>query len=312
MGVLNLFSKREELQAKQGITDVLQYDSLPETFRVQVVHIWMDSLGNGSPSYHLSSQWWGEIYKAYICEKGKFCLTHHQQRPADQCCNYFLKASREDALDLIELTFQSIKRKVSRYDSAQLSYHGGIITTPNEAIAELNHRFMEHGIGYEFAGGELIRKDSQFIHAQAVKPALALMQDAGAGFSGPLQEFLDAHQRYRRGEMEDAIVWAGKSFESTLKAICDARSWRYEKGKATTSDLVAVVLAKGLIPTWLTDHFAGLRKVLETGLANVRNKSAAHGAGATPIPTPEHMARYALNLAASNIVFLIECHNDLP
>jgi hypothetical protein len=48
---------------------------------------------------------------------------------------------------------------------------------PSDAIADLNHRLLEHGVGYQYVSGKIIRIDSQFLHAEVVKPALALLQD---------------------------------------------------------------------------------------------------------------------------------------
>jgi hypothetical protein len=42
----------------------------------------------------------------------------------------------------------------------------------------------------------------------------------------------------------------------------------------------------------------------------VRNKDSGHGSGAKPRELPAHYAAYALHLAASNIVFLIQCHQQ--
>ena len=94
------------------------------------------------------------------------------------------------------------------------------LIAPDAAIAELNQRFRQHRIGYEFATGELIKINSRYIHSQVLRPALQLLQDAGTDFSGPLDEFLKAHEHHRQGNLKDAIHWSLKAFESTLKAIC--------------------------------------------------------------------------------------------
>ena len=57
------------------------------------------------------------------------------------------------------------------------------------AIEELNLRFKEHGVGYQY-DDEIIRVDSALLHAEAVKPALALLRDAK--FKGAEEEFLSA------------------------------------------------------------------------------------------------------------------------
>jgi hypothetical protein len=182
---------------------------------------------------------------------------------------------------------------------------------PDEAIDDLNHRFREHGIGYEFASGEIIRIDSKYVHAEAVRPALQLLHDAGDGFSGPLQEFLEAHERYRKGEHKDAIVSACKAFESTLKAICTVRSWAFDAHKDTAIKLLEIVLANRLVPPYLQQQFTSLRSVLESGVPTVRNKTSGHGQGPTPTVIPAHLVAYTLHLTASNIVFLIEAHKAM-
>ena len=120
-------------------------------------------------------------------------------------------------------------------------------------------------------------------------------------------ELLRAHEHFRQGQIEAAITEACKAFESTMKAICDARNWHYEESKAAVN-LVKVSLANGLIPQYWQEQLGALDKCL-TGLATARNKNAGHGTGSVVRKTPPHLAAYAVHLAASNIVFLIESHN---
>ena len=56
-----------------------------------------------------------------------------------------------------------------------------------------------------------------------------------------------------------------------------------------------------------------LRSVLESGLPTVRNKTkgSGHGQGKELINIPGHLAAYALHLAASNIVLLVEAHKSV-
>ncbi|MDE2740031.1 MAG: hypothetical protein OXI58_00435 [Gemmatimonadota bacterium] len=42
-------------------------------------------------------------------------------------------------------------------------------------VEELNNRFKEHGVGYQFTNGQIICIDSEFIHTEVVKPALKLL-----------------------------------------------------------------------------------------------------------------------------------------
>jgi hypothetical protein len=316
VAIWDLFSTREAHKRKQGQEDVFQYDDLPEPFRVQVLHIWQDVLGGWregavslgpSEHSHPPDQWWFEIFKLFTREKGVVRLSERNGNPCTQCRDFLMHASTEDALDLIEVTFSAADRLVRDVRLDERKFYG--LVDPDEAITELNGRFRQHGIGYEF--GKIIRIDSKYIHAEAVKPALSLLHGAGKGFSGPLQEFLHAHEHYRKGECKDAIIWACKAFESTLKAICTDRRWPFDAQKDSASKMIDTVVTNGLVPSFSQEQLTAVRKMLESGVPTVRNKTAGHGQGPTPIEVPEHLARYALNMAASNIVFLIESHKAL-
>lgn len=179
---------------------------------------------------------------------------------------------------------------------------------PIKVIEEINHRFREHGCGYQYENGEFMRVDSQLLHAEVVKPALRLLNDKA--FEGAESEFLRAHEHFRHGQIEAAITEACKAFESTMKAICDARKWKYDESKGA-KNLINVLLSKELIPQYWQEQLQALEKCL-LGLATLRNKNAGHGTGSEVRETPLHLAAYALHLAASNIVFLIESHNAKP
>ena len=188
--------------------------------------------------------------------------------------DFILNAQTDQALDAIEFAFQDINRVVRK------QYRGVIDTElePDEAIEELNQRFKEHGIGYQFIEGLLVRVDSQFIHAEVVKPALSLLNTEG--FDGPVDEFIKAFEHHRHGRNKEAIVEALKAFESTMKAICVARKWKFDS-TATAKDLIKTVLANGLIPKELENHFNGLRSAMESGLPTIRNKTSGHVRGSS-------------------------------
>jgi hypothetical protein len=179
----------------------------------------------------------------------------------------------------------------------------GIRQLADDAIEELNHRFREAALGYQYEAGEIIRVDSQYVHAEVVKPALQLLSDPR--FAGAQEEFLAAHTHYRAGEYKDCVTDALNAFESTLKAICDARGWQYAKG-ARASDLIKVARNNKLLPDYLDNSFDQLIATLQSGLPKVRNEAGAHGQGAAPRETPSYVAAYALHLAAAKIVLLVE------
>lgn len=106
------------------------------------------------------------------------------------------------------------------------------------------------------------------------------------------------------------MIDACKAFESTMKAICDARSWSYDS-KSAASQLIKKIIDEGLIPNYSEEQLGAVAKCL-IGVATIRNKNAGHGAGSKPRDVPEHYAAYGLHLAASNIVFLVQRHLAMP
>jgi hypothetical protein len=317
MPIIDLYSKRKKRIEKGNQPEIYQYNNLPLAFRRQVIHIWISAIGvyeffirDYIP--HESYQLWLQIHDLLARELGLFELSPSRSpNPFEQCKNFLLddSTSIDHLLDLIEITFYVIDTTIREELENSTNNELEISQNPDEAINELNHRFREHEIGYQFEGGQIIRVDSKFIHAEVVVPALGLLSDPD--FAGPEQEFRNAHEHYRRQEYKDAIVDALNSFESTIKSICDARGWIYPK-TATAKDLINVILTNQLIPQYLQDYFSGFRKVLEAGVPTVRNKTSGHGQGATPVSVPEHMAAYVLHLTASNIVMLVEAHKACP
>jgi hypothetical protein len=172
-----------------------------------------------------------------------------------------------------------------------------------DAVSELNERFRRAGFGYRYEGGKIMRIDSELLHQEITRPALALLSDPR--FAGADQEFRAAHDHLKAGEFKDCTVDALNAFESTMKAICLAKGWQHEKG-ARASDLLKVLKANDLFPEVASLSIEQLLATLKSGLPAVRNTAGGHGQGATRVETPEYIAVYALNLAGSKIRLLYE------
>lgn len=181
-------------------------------------------------------------------------------------------------------------------------------TSPEAAIADLNHRFQQHGVGYQFESGQIIRIDSAFLHSEVVKPALRMLADPM--YEGANDEFLRAHEHYRTGDYKGCISECLKAFESCIKAICKDNGWSYN-ATDTVSPLIATVFDKKLIPDFMQSHFSGLRSTLEAGVPTVRNRMSGHGQGPEEVPVPEYLAAYILHLTASNILLLAKSNEEI-
>lgn len=298
MATFNLFSKRQ----RQRPTHLI-YDEINATLRAQVVIIITDAYGNREDTYsganeimfrehpvvsfvqELGSRWVGAPHYVFQCiVKGDL----------DECLDGI-----ETSLMIINLLLRDQPEHYARIYEIKLQ--------PDDAIAELNARFLEHGVGYQFsvAENQLVRLDSQFLHEESVAPAIKLLTNPG--FSGPAQEFAKAHQHHRAGEGKDAVMWAVKALESTARAICDSRGWPTPPN-ATIVPLLKLLFQNGLVPVSLQSHFDGLRTALESGLPTIGNSMARHGQGKDVKAIAPHIVAFAMHLCAAAIVFLVEAH----
>ena len=320
MPVVDIFSKRQK-RLRGEFPDVYQYETIPNELRVQVIHIWSAALGE------LRRNSWGDLnpintVKAYedihkyLCYRyGKFKLSEQQSSVYESICNFFLETKdTENVIDVIEVSFRYIDQHVrgnrSKFSERKI--------TPDAAIAALNNRFQEHGVGYQYESGQINRIDSQWIHSEVVKPALSMLSDPM--YEGANDEFLKAHEHYRKGEYKDCMNNCLKTFESCIKSICDTRSWHYDNTNGL-KNLIDIVFDKELIPDFMKSHFTGLRKALdvrkglrsalESGVPPLRNNLSGHGQGREEVTVPEYMAAYALHLTASNILLLAKANEEM-
>jgi hypothetical protein len=212
----------------------------------------------------------------------------------------------EKALDVIELSFRIID---SHTRDSGYRFHSRPLITADAAIEELNLRFLEHGVGYKYEAGTLIRIDSELVHAEVVKPTLNLL--LAKEYKGANEEFLKAHEHYRHQRYQECMNECLKAFESVMKAICHKRKWQYNQ-KDTAKVLIDTCFKKGLIPNFLEGHFTALRSCLESGVPTVRNKMSGHGQGVQPNDVPAYMAGYLLHLTATSILLMVEAEKQLP
>ncbi|MEO7326727.1 MAG: hypothetical protein ABIW82_18045 [Dokdonella sp.] len=303
MGIFDFYSKRQR-RARGEVPDVYIYEVFPQTLRVQVVHIIQDAFGIDHYGHDQAEKAYEYVKRALCREYGVFELVKNPKSDAESVFNFFLQeVSTERALDVVEICFKFISNVISQ-NRTYLHFTNRKIESAN-AIAELNERFKEHGFGYQFESDEIIRIDSEFLHTEAIKPTLTVLR--GNAFRGANEEFLLAHEHYRRGRNKESLVDSLKALESTMKAICKLRGWPVQP-QDTAKALIAICLNRGLFPAYFDSQFASLRSLLESGVPTVRNKNGGHGQGPDPFVVPEYLARYALNLTATTILFLVEAN----
>ncbi|MDO8680394.1 MAG: hypothetical protein Q7R30_17900 [Acidobacteriota bacterium] len=306
MSILNLFSRRQK-RLRGEFPDVYQYTDLPNAFRVQLVFVLGDLFGENDHQGLIEKIFKG-LHDDLAREYGVFNILE-KELPCNVSYRWVVfqflgtKATTEQVIDVIELMLSRAAEE--RY---RLQNFAHPVMTVQQTIDELNQRFREHGIGYQYESGMVQRVDSEFLHSETVKPALQVL--AAKRFAGANHEFLNAHEHYRHGRYGEALNECLKAFESTLKVICEKQKWPVQE-KDTAKSLLEIVFKHGLVPDYMQSEFSGLRAVLEAGVPTTRNRESGHGAGSVPKKIPVHLASFALHLTAASILFLTESEKQL-
>jgi len=311
MAITNLYSKRKRA-LKGDVSDIYSYDEISEKLRVQIVHIINDAIGvcatfSNMRSYGYqrdhSDQAYMDICKTLRQEYGVFELSRNANSYYNEVYDFFLNTeSVDECLDIIELSFSVIDGYVRKN-----KYY--FKSNADEAINDLNQRFKENSVGYQFENGEIIRVDSQFVHAEVVKPIL-LVLSSSSEYEGVLDEFMSAHEHYRHGKYKECLNDCLKSFESLMKSIHKRNSWAFNETD-TAKKLINSCLENKLIPEYLQNQFSSMRILLESGIPTIRNKEGGHGQGPDIVDVPEHLASYTIHLTATNLLFLARCEEQL-
>lgn len=315
MRIQDLFSKRQA-KLRGEAPDVFVYDKLPQELRVQIVHIFRDYLGTEQEEQKnahgsMVSGAYEFIVESLCREYGLFKLPgaddYNNRKYAAELFKFILNEKNvERVMDAIELACRVIDVHSRKWEYRHRKNSDEEAT---DALAELNARFQHHGFGYRFEEGDIVRIDSEVIHAEVVKPALTLLH--AARFKGAEAEFHQAFEHYRHNRMKEALTDCLKSLESTMKSIAASRQWTHDPG-ATAKPLIDLMFQKQLVPTFWSQHFSALRAMLESGVPTARNRLGGHGQGATVVDVPQHFVAFALHQTAAAIVFLAKAESELP
>lgn len=302
--IFETFAWRKQKQSRNGEPEIYTYDDAPLHLRHQICLVMSDGIGNfHEPNpYHYrnvpnANLWWDTIHQ--ICRKEIFSYLSYAERwdLKKRFLEYLLNVQdMDDFLSGVEIgcrVLDALRDKQIEVRGAQQA--------AGESIEELNGRFEQHAVGYQFENGYIIRVDSKVTHAEIIKPALKLL--TSPLFSKANTDFMTAHRHYRANEFKDCVTAAHRAFESMLKAICDIEKWEYGGGDRA-SDLVTKVSSKGLFTHDFDKSFTAYVAMLKSGLPAIRNDAGAHGEGLMAAAVTAEIARFALNLTASNMLFL--------
>ncbi|SFF11624.1 hypothetical protein SAMN05216167_12934 [Spirosoma endophyticum] len=263
----------------------------------------MDNTGYGPQEASKAYQY---IHKALCKEYGVFTLNvENFSSDKEHIIRYLLKENNtEKVLDVVEVTFQYIEAVIPLINN--YAYIAHISSSPDNAIEELNQRFKEHAIGYQYEASPIIRTDSTYTHSEIVKPALSLLSNEI--FQGAFDEYTKAHEHYRHNRNKECLAECLKAFESTMKIICSQKKWKYDQ-KDTASKLIKACAENGLFQSFSETQLGSLKNLLEGGIPTIRNKFGGHGQGEVIQQVDSKLTRYCLNMTGTTIIFMIEQSN---
>ena len=253
-----------------------------------------------------TTEFWQEIYDklVYLLGRGlesagtSGTITSQQR---DAILSYLDKCRDDQFLDFIELVMQAKSVWESHYFQPDID--------PRELVNAVNEFFKADAIPYyltDYAsiGGtvrdpQVIRRDNEVLHQQAIGPVVTLL--GNSGFASADEEFRNALQYFRKGDNRNCVLECGNSVESVMKVICQTKGWTYKEEDTFKTLLDRIFLCSSL------DVFFKQSIMV---IASARNRfSKAHGAGTVDKSIPDHVANYVIGTTATSILFLVEATN---
>jgi len=247
----------------------------------------------------VSELFWDDLYHILCAHSGRRPQRHISYREA------VFDIIRTADLDTV---IQCIRETISWLENSnpyQLKNKYAVNADPAGYIPSLNECLEFNGIEWRFTGPYLTPSSTTDAEEAIIEPAFTLL--IAEGFEGAVEEFSQGMLDYRSGDYKSAVLHALKASESTMQTICDRLGWHTE-GNPQASVLLKTVVANGLLPFGQELAYKTFFDTLKQGLPPLRNKTAGHGQGSEPVRIPDHVAQYAMNLAGTNITFLVRCY----
>lgn len=270
-----------------------------EKLKGQTVHIILENIGTDSFN-KLSSGMYKTLFNFLAKEYGVFTLGRYQYGCSDWITSYVPRCDASKFIDLVYLFLALIK------EFQKERYYVG--SKYDDVVSEFNERMKRDGFGYEIIDGEFIRVDSMYAHNEIVKPSLFILEK----YPQAKQYFLQGHKLYRESKYPQAIVECNKCFECIMKEILSELNIAYPE-KITNQQLIALMLDNSIIPSSLSNELSNYRKMLDeiikSGVPTIRNQNA-HANISGPDNSEGILAKYAINLTASNVLFFDDCAQE--
>ncbi len=302
MAIFDLYSK-----SLKKYPDQFVYDKIPEKLKNQVYHIWQDFFDEKNISNSLSNEAWDFILKTLLKELGQKSLYSNpffgrisSQAEVEGYLTALTENEVEKILDVIHISFFTIEltEKINRDRN-----FFGIKLSAGKVIKELNDRFKENGVGYQYSNSKIIKLDNELLHKEILEPTLNFLNERD--YANVNDEFLSALGHYRHKRNKECLIDCLKAFETTMKIICNKNKWNYKEND-TAKPLINTLLTNHFLPLYHQNQLANLKQLLESGIPTIRNKNSGHGQGNKKIIVNDHVASYMINITGSTIKLFVE------
>ena len=207
----------------------------------------------------------------------------------------------ERVFDFCERLYSHLAKEVSYYDSDREQLN--VVTSRTEVqeyiAAELGELFLEEHLAFEFSGGLVRRRGRRHTTDQVGRAELVLgdprLKAALTHFNKALLFFRNVSQPDPENVVKEAVC----AVEATARAL-------FHHGGATLGDVIKFITGSGplQLPKPLAQTFHGLYGFRSGG------EGVGHGGAGGGAVTKE-LAEYALALAASQIILLVDLANAL-
>jgi len=272
------FSKRHEHAIREKKLPL----SFPKSTRTSILRIlnkFSDSGGfDGEDNFTSDSA--EESLKTFYGKTTLEAFDDNNQRVPADFGQIIVKGYPSEVIDAIEAWFDQSPKQASQCENDL-----------NDVLS------MNHSL-WRFVNGEAILVDSEYLHEQVQAKTLRLLKEGHA--FGALEEFQSAIQDLQAGETKDAIVKAHKSVESVMKVALQTQD------HLTFGRLLADLIKSDIIPEYYEEFLKYFEKIA-LGAVKERNLPArGHGQGLSVVEVPRSLAEFAINLAGSINLFIIQ------
>lgn len=314
MALSALFHQREE--KKELEKKEVSYTDIPSEARGRIVYLLDRYIGDykveNNYLYGLSYEepptsntTWEWIERNYLETTGKFDLGNGSDSK-QKVRNFIMMAQVSHCLSMIELAMLGGLAGFYKFHSGDYDRRKSSITiNPLEAEETLNDIFKYYRMGYQLLDGKIVKVGSDYLYKEAVERVSNELTELH--FDGVKEEFSKALNYHRDGKPEEALAWANKAYESTMKAICDEMKIGY-KSKETVKTLVPLMI-QYILPPEFNPQLGGTKTLLFS-LSGARNQMSGHGAGKKKRKVPKFVTSFAIHQAATTILLLVEAYKE--